>query len=349
MGALSHVSRICLIAVLLLASMPSNGLTRTCSIEKKATLPLGLAAYIATVPARINGQDVTLIFDTGAQTIVTPRTEAELGLSRDYGRQSRGIGVTAGFIAHHVQIRDLEFGAAHYRNKSVPVLAITAQQLSSAQKSGALVQGLLGADILHGFDIDVDFTYRTMTLYQVSGCSTITPAMAGNYYTAPIAFTADYGLKVPVKLDGHELDAIFDTGAYASALTRKAARKIGLSDASLATESVRPMAGVGDVVKNFPTHLFKAVSLSDHAVKNLRLPIIDAPIGADMLLGNDYMSGWHFWISYSTRKIFFQPPVFNRIQQYPCIGVHGTLVTSGRCAPLAFPPSSEGITPKGTP
>jgi hypothetical protein len=227
----------------------------TCRIEKKATVQIGYAGTMMTVLVSINGTSATMGLDTGAQTLVTPEAASRLHLPRDYHRKTRAFGTTAVLLANNVIIRDLEFAGKHHDWKSVAALSLTGKvafgSLSNAEIGPS---GLLGADILSNYDLDFDFSKSTLTLYSVSGCSKMTPPWTGNFIATPIGITPQRRVLLPVEIDGVKLSAIFDTGAFESALTRSAAFRLGLTKGGLKSEQSKTFVGVGNVSAELPTH-----------------------------------------------------------------------------------------------
>ena len=285
-------------------SQPTHAKSTECVIEKKATLKLGYGAGMRTVDARIDGHPVTLGLDTGASTIVTPQAALGLNLPRDRRRITRAHGTTAIIEADNFVIKDLEFGGAHYRWKSVPVLSIAGGAATGASQTNA-VSGLIGGDILSDYDLEFDFLNDTLTLYSVKGCTTITPSWQGSYTSSPMTVTWRREVLLPVEVDGVTLRAVFDTGATESALTTEAAARLGVTSKALKDEQAKTFIGIGAIKANLPTHLFGKLSGAGLALTNRRLGILKRRLlEGDMLFGRDFMSWNRFWVSYSTRTIF---------------------------------------------
>jgi hypothetical protein len=99
--------------------------------------------------------------------------------------------------------------------------------------SGPL-DGVLGADILRSFDIDLDLPERRMTLYQGQGCAAASPAGAQPYARIAAGRSPSNRLFFPVQLDGSRISALFDNGAQFSVLSARTALVLGVNEAVLA-------------------------------------------------------------------------------------------------------------------
>jgi len=267
-----------------------------CVVERQAQLPLTLDGFMPTVVARINGQDVRLGIDTGSQgTILTPTAVERLGLTRDFRRFATAFGATGRILVNNAIIDDFEFAGRVSRAKSVPVIAI-AQPRGKSEPGVPAMDGIIGAEILSQFDLDIDLPDRTLTLYRVEGCAEVTPNWgAGAVTRLPAAIGRSGRPVIPVELDGKPARAIFDSGASATL-----------------------MSPAPDGSRREPTTLFvldENASLSPRRVVNLRigdeilpptqLGQVDFPLGeADLLIGEDFMRTRRFWLSYATGALF---------------------------------------------
>ena len=84
--------------------------------------------------------------------------------------------------ARHIQI-----GGISFQDWEFPVVN---ERLPSASP----IDGLLGADFLHYFDIDIDLQGHTLTLWRLTGCSDIHPEWKGEYDAIPLTHTANQGV-----------------------------------------------------------------------------------------------------------------------------------------------------------
>ncbi|WP_241911638.1 aspartyl protease family protein [Telmatospirillum siberiense] len=274
-----------------LAVHPGSAARGECRIERQAVLPVTFNGFMPTVAASINGHRVAIGIDTGAQgTVITPETVEYLRLPRDPGRFTTSSGVSGRTWVSNAVLDELEFGGIAYRRKSVAVIALGQPTAAAGQfPANVTMAGLIGADLLSAYDVDFDVPARTITLYRVNGCTTLSPPWDGGYVTVPVWLTRSRRLAMPVEVNGNIFSAIFDTGASGIMLARSSGERIGM------------VAGMPDAGAK------GTVRVAGETIHGLGVGIMDFPATeADMLIGEDYMRAHRFWLSYATRTLFIQ-------------------------------------------
>src|SRR5262249_20998155 len=118
-------------------------------------------APIVTVSA--NGVPVTLVLDTGAEgTILTPAVAQRIGAQRpqiEFQRQLRGIAGT--LPTSEVELRSFTVGAV-----AIPWRRVRVAPVNVASVFSGPLDGVLGADTLSSFDVDLDLPGHRMVLYE---------------------------------------------------------------------------------------------------------------------------------------------------------------------------------------
>jgi predicted aspartyl protease len=283
-----------------------------CEIKPAAALPLGYAAGLATVPAKVNGIEVTMGIDTGDdKTLVTPETVARLNLQRDSRRYTREFGTTAVSDVGNVVLSSFEFAGTRYGAWSVASIALPALAGAGTGKPKPVASppaGLIGADLLSQYDVDFDLGARSMRLYKVQNCSKITPPWTEPYTPLAIKVTPDKKVWMPVEIDGYRLSALLDTGATSFAITKSAARKAGVTETMLKADPAAETRGVGGVVLKEPAHRFNTVLIGGETLQNLQMPLIGIDLGQNALVGQTYLLSRRVWISYSTQMLYIGAP-----------------------------------------
>jgi predicted aspartyl protease len=274
-----------------------------CPIERQGELPLIGPASSMLVAARINGSPVTLIADTGAPwTAITPETVERLDLPRDsrHGGLHRGVEGFGNNI--NAVVGKFEIGGMVLEGRSVSVAPLSIRASISPP-----LAGLLGADFLYRFDLDINLQRRTLTLYRNDGCRvgvpTWRPAAA-----IPLVKSATNRLNLAASVNGHPFRAILDTGASISLITRPNALRAGVTTAQLERDLPLPSGGVG--TKEFITqrHVFDEVQIGPERLRNVALAVGGRTLGGgDLLLGLDYFGTRRVWVSYRLRQMFIAP------------------------------------------
>ncbi len=247
-------------------------------------------------------------FDTGAQaTMLTTTAAARLSLSL-MPLRGRLEGIGGSSAAYGFTARNFQIGRLRGHN-----FQLLAGDLGLS-RPGHITDGLLGADFLAAYDIDLDFPEHKAILFKTAGdCARPSAALGGDLYTVPMVSpsgSADPRPHVRVSIAGKTLIAVLDTGAPVSLLFRDAARRIGVLPSALAAGLHFRARGVGSGTTAAVRHVLAPVEVGDLTVSNLAAAIVDqaAPADADMLLGLDFLFRVHTWLSFSSRSLILQYP-----------------------------------------
>jgi len=206
--------------------------------------------------------------------------------------------------------------------------------------------GTIGYDILRHFDLDFDFANKKLNLFSQDHCDGKVVYWTTQYTDTPVKFGEySHHISVRMSLDGHDVDAIIDTGASQTVLNLTAAKFIfGLDPDSPGVEKL-PL-GTGAEQQLFLRYRFKTLSLSGITVKNPLIGLVpdavgqqarrdfadtkmngyqgeEASSGPPLILGTDVLRHLHFYIAYKEQKIY------------------ATAVDSGRTTTSAPPPASH--------
>ena len=267
-------------------------------------MPVVARENLLFVPAQISGQQVMLLVDTGAErTILTEDAVKRLHLALDPHRISHTVGIggpSADF--------DAIPGRFTLGGVKVPVDRLAVGRFTLRKIAGIQPDGLLGADILSQFDIDIDPADHHITLYRGRFCGPAKPLWASNDYEGlPDVGRSQDRLTVPIVLDGITARATLDTGAQFSAIGRDLATRAGVSQASLAADRQIVAHGAAPGTVSVPAHRFQRLQAGNFAVNNPVLPVVTLPRGAGgALLGGDFLAGRRVWLSFPTEHIFIE-------------------------------------------
>ena len=164
-------------------------------------------------------------------------------------------------------------------------------------------------DFLHYFDVDIDLTAGTLTVWRLADCKDIHPEWKGDYDAIPLKHTARQKVTMPIFIDNAFLDVVFDTGAGGAWLTHDAAGKAGATDAMLAKDTEAGAVGVGG---DFPAvkHRFQLMLVGSAQFPNPTIRV-ESETGrreyADGLVDWRFLHARKIWISYATDTLFVQP------------------------------------------
>jgi len=108
--------------------------------------------------------------------------------------------------------------------------------------SGPL-DGVLGADSLSSFDVDLDLPGQRMVLYEKQTCQGAVPAWPERYATISAGRSVGDHLFFPVQLDGRRTDAFVDTGSQFTVLSTRAALAMGMTPGVLQHDRIATVLG----------------------------------------------------------------------------------------------------------
>jgi len=268
-----------------------------CHLQLAASLPITLNVYgHVTVPAVVGTSPVQLTLDTGSPISgLTELAAKRLALEPEPIGNSVGLTFYGGVpITHFVPIKDFRLGAMRAPNSSFVIVPLN--WLES--------DGLLGADFIKQFDVDIDYAAGRLNLILPHRC----PGRVA-YWTADpsavaiIPFTQkaiDPHIWVHVALDGHDMRAIVDTGASVTTMNLDTATEwFGLNEKSPGLETLGP---------DRYNYRFKALTLEGVTVNNplfhLRPQSSSHFDNYVAILGNDVLRQLHVYIAYKEHKLY---------------------------------------------
>jgi len=273
-----------------------------CRPQKRAELSLRDERNFLLAPASLDGQAATLLVDTGAETTtLTPAAVAALRLPPDPAHRRTLAGVTGTVASSSVLLRRLALGGKVVASSR----SVAVGDLPSLGGFDPPVAGLLGADMLAGYEVELDLRAGRMALYAPSPCAGYRP-WAG---ATSVAFQRSKSglIFLDAQVDGRAVRALLDTGARTSLMTREAAFALGVTAPQLAADEQRTGVGVGGGSAAFRLHRFGTFGVPGAVARDVPVNVADLHLpGAEMLLGADYLGPRHLWISYATGRLFLR-------------------------------------------
>jgi predicted aspartyl protease len=290
---------LCLLMLMLLARCAAPG--AGCNLTMIAQMPLEVQDHLLVVPAGINGRWVNLVVDSGAERTTIAKTAAErLGLPEDSRYRTRSLGIGGQTITSDVILDRLVLGGVRFPVERIAVGTFTLQS-----PHGLNADGLLGADILLAFDIDIDVAAGTLTLYRARQCSESGPPWQEPADEITGIQTRKDRLLLPIELDGHTGMAILDTGAGRNVIGLDMARRMGLNEQTMAADVKIRHRGVGPAEAIGFLHRFKQLRIGPtvQAAPLIAVQLSEAGIG-DALIGESFLQGRRVWLSFRNRQVF---------------------------------------------
>jgi predicted aspartyl protease len=296
----------------------TTALADDCRLGRVATADFTENGLII-VPVTLDGTREPMALDTGAPlSAVDPVVAKNLGLIEKRMFQAvynaNGEVVTYLAVVHNLGIGDM-----HGNDVKMIVWP------SPMTKDGRIA-GTLGADLLRNYDIDIDFGARRLSLFSQEHCpGRVVYWTNDNVAVVPIHVVNSGHIVLPVKLDGHDVDAILDLGSSRSQVSMEFAHDLfGLESNSPGMEQVGAVSG--SVQTAVYRHTFKSLSVEGLTINNPTFYIWDnlvkysatqaPPTGSrlndlreseghtDVTLGLAELNQLHVYIAYKEQKLY---------------------------------------------
>lgn len=277
-------------------------------------LPVTMQGMRPIVHAAINGTDESFIADSGAfYSLLTPAAAEELHLRIEpapvyltgFGGATRaGMTTVKKFTIFKVDVHDVDFlvGVNKLRDEAV---------------------GVLGQNVFRIGDVEYDLANGMIRILKTLGdCKKASLAYWANpkglvYSEMDIDFATRQQPHTigSAYLNGSRIRVTFDTGADASFLNLRAAKRAGVTPDSPGVKPGGSSSGIGsDLVRTWVAP-FASFKIGDEEIRNTHLRIADEALpGTDMLIGADFFLSHRILVASSQRKLYFTyngGPVFN--------------------------------------
>ena len=280
-------------------------------------LPVTISGTRPLIDAKINGQDVHLLVDSGASfSLMSAAMAKQLNLK--LGPAPPGLSVR-GIVGGSI---DISIGTAKVLtigNADIPHVEF----LVGGSESGGGSSGVLGQNFLINWNVEYDLAKGLIRLFKDTDCSKQFLA----YWTiqsperATVTSIERVTLRYPHAIghafvNGEKIRVMFDSGAFKSVLTLKAAQRAGLKLDSPDVLDGGETGGIGrSLVKSYIAPFASFKFADGEEIKNARLRVADLDLDlADLLIGDDFFLSHRIFIANSQAKAYFTyngGPVFD--------------------------------------
>ena len=279
-------------------------------------LPVTIAGTRALIDTKINHQDVRLLVDSGAFfSMISAAMAQELNLKvrlAPYGLSITGVGgktvpsvATAKvFTIANVDIPNVEF-------------------LVGGSEAGSGSSGLLGQNFLVNWNVEYDLAKGSIRLFRDTDCSKQFLAYWAiqNHQPYTVTDIENVSPKYPhaighAYINGEKINVLFDSGAFKSLLSLKAAARAGVRVDSPGLIEGGLTGGTGrNMVMSYIAPFASFKFADGEEIKNARLRVADLDIGiADMLIGADFFLSHRIFVANTQNRLYFTyngGPVFD--------------------------------------
>ena len=293
-----------LLALLLLARCAS-GPEGSCKLIWRATLPVEVHNNLMFVDVQFDDRPAKLILDTGAeQTTLTESAVTRLRLRRDLRHASESAGIGGLSATYDAVLDSFAVGVFH-----LPVERVKVGTFDLPEMDGVRPDGLLGADILLAFDLDINLPGGQLTMYRARPCTDSRPP-----WDFPYASVTGIGmwrdrLTVPITVNGADGTVVLDTGAQRSVIGRDLAGRAGVTQAMLDKDQSVTVIGASRNNAQVRLHRFDTIRIGSGVAHGAVLQVAPGSSALrDGLLGEDFLRRRRIWISDASQQLFFTEP-----------------------------------------
>jgi predicted aspartyl protease len=293
-----------LLASLLLTSCSASPDT-VCKLVWRADLPIEPRNDLIFVDVVFDGHPAKMVLDTGAErTILTETAVTRLRLRRDLRHAGNTVGIGGASASYEAVLDDFAVGVFR-----LPVERVAVGTFSLPAIGGIQPDGLLGADILLAFDLDIDVPGRRLTIYRARPCAESRPPWTVPYASVEHVSTRRDRLVVPLSINEADGRAVLDTGAQRTVIRPEFAARGGVTQAMLDADPSSQLRGASREQASFRMHRFETVRIGTDVAHDVPLPVARLPGGEeDALLGGDFLHGRRIWLSAASHQVFFTAP-----------------------------------------
>jgi predicted aspartyl protease len=283
-----------------------------CRVARVAQMPMTVEHNRLFVPVTVNETAGKFMVDTGAfHSLIDAGFASRAGVRMDTHQPRYTLGGFGGnsLPVQAGRLRMFEFAGAKIPDREMPIYDFS----QDFARVGIPVDGLLGADMLNLLDVELDFPGNTLSLWRLFDCHDIEPLhWSGDYASIPMARQSDKHVKIPIWVDGADMDAMLDTGAGGLLLSREAALHAGATEDQLGHDPVMEGAGIGGKGTS-RRHRFHVILIGKDVYHDMDAAVSDRPADKrgmfenfDAIVGMRYLFHHRVWISYGTETLFLQ-------------------------------------------
>jgi predicted aspartyl protease len=296
---------LCLLLAALLLAGCATGPEGACKLVWRADLPIDPRDGLIFVGATFDDRPATMVMDTGAErTTLTETAVTRLRLRRDLRHPSNTMGIGGPSASYEAPLDNFAIGVFR-----LPVERVEVGTFPIPEIAGIQADGLLGADILLAFDLDIDLPARRLTIYRARPCADSRPPWTVPYASVEGVSMRRDRLVVPLSLNGADGTAVLDTGAQRTVVRPEFAARAGVTQAMLDLDPSAMLQGASRGQASFHMHHFDTLRIGNDTAHGVPLPVANLPgAEADALIGGDFLSGRRIWVSAASHQLFFTTP-----------------------------------------
>ncbi len=256
------------------------------------------------VPVTLDGRPTIFEIDTGTDlSLLSPDMAAALKLRPAEARKPLIGGADGEPLGTYVTAHSLVVGGM----RRGPTFLVMPPRWSVID---ARATGMLGGDVLSGWDLELDLPHGKVALHPPLRCCAAPAGWAGKSRAVPV-IRRDGHVTVAATLDGKSLQALIDTGATNTSLPIDTARSLfGLApgDAGVASAAMTITTNGGQLA-TYRTR-FRALEVGGARFPDLQVDLVgrvaNPHVATDyaLVLGLSELRQMHLYIAYGQRMLY---------------------------------------------
>lgn len=290
-----------------------------CKLAKVVDWPVRMVRNHIVVDGAINGQKIGIALDTGAQiSLILRSTAVRLDLPMHEAPGWRMYGVGGESAMEVASVDAFKLGEASAMGMQLFV--------AGEHDFGEGVDVFLGEDFLRRFDVEFDLPHRAVRLHRSSDCDGVPLA----YWTTEVVGEVEFEridearprISLTVHVNGRPIDAILDSGASWSVLTKRDAALLGVTPDTPGVVATHSSRGLGAKTVDSWIGPFHSFDIGNEHLQDIRIGFADlyrqttytatgshvaknANRTEPMLLGTDFLRAYRMLVAHSQRRIYF--------------------------------------------
>jgi predicted aspartyl protease len=289
----------------------------SCDMALKATLPITFtsSALHPTIQGSINGTPTPVLVDTGSyKTFMVQAALEQRGIAMRPSSSSAG-GVSGRTVLFDAHVDSLTVG---------PATGSGMFEVLQTPRGDFPFGVVVGADYMLRSDMEISLAAKHLKFFSPNDCANAHLAYwdpKANWvpFEAP-TMEGDLRPEMMVRLNGHPVRAIIDTGASHSFVDLGAAKRASVTPLSQGVVVVgQGVSGIGDQPRKIWRAPFASVAIGSAKFSNVKLHMVDlGGAGEKLVLGADFLRSHRILLSMSQRRMYFSylgGPVFSELKQ----------------------------------
>lgn len=275
-----------------------------CIYVEVAALPVKYAGagLVPTIPGTVNGKPVRMLMDTGAaNSALTMNFAEKLDLNlQSTGRWATGIGGDARI--YNARVNEMTVGPTR--------TGVTTMRVIGAMAGTPSFDVIVGAPFLLQADLEMNLADREIKFFRPQNCQDSYLGLWKDVHVTEVPYawrtTKGPNPHFTVELNGHQLDAMIDSGASSTVIEMAAARRAGLRLDTPDVKKLSGLVGIGEgQAEHWSAHFDKLV-IGDETILDAHIGVMESQgeLSVDILLGRDFLRQHRVLFAKSQKKLY---------------------------------------------